>query len=155
MRAIVQRVSSASVTVANDAGVVDVVGAIGPGLLVLLGAGEGDTEAEAHWLAHKTANLRIFSDTEGKMNLSVKAIEGGQILVVSQFTLYANTRKGFRPSFVKAAPPKIAEPLVEVFVNALKAEGVPVETGIFRAHMMVELVNDGPVTIILEKEPRN
>lgn len=149
MRAIVQRVSSASVTIDGRT-----VGAIGPGLLVLLGAGEGDTKKEALWLAHKTANLRIFSDDEGKMNLSVKAIEGS-VLVVSQFTLYANTRKGFRPSFVKAAPPEIAEPLVEVFIDALKAEGVPVETGVFRTHMMVELVNDGPVTIILEKEPQS
>lgn len=149
MRAIVQRVSRASVTVDEE-----VTGVIGPGLLVLLGAGEGDTEEEARWLAHKTANLRIFSDNEGKMNLSVQAIEGG-VLVVSQFTLYANTRKGFRPSFVKAAQPEIAEPLVEVFVDALKAEGVPVETGVFRTHMMVELVNDGPVTIILEKEPQH
>lgn len=149
MRAIVQRVSSASVTVDGET-----VGAIGPGLLVLLGAGQGDTEKETRWLAHKTANLRIFADAEGKMNLSVQAIDGS-VLVVSQFTLYANTRKGFRPSFVKAAPPEIAEPLVEVFVEALKMESGRVETGIFRTHMMVNLVNDGPVTIILEKEPQN
>ena len=147
MRAVVQRVSNASVTVDGN-----IVGEIGAGLLVLLAAGEGDTEAEARWLAHKTANLRIFSDAEGKMNLSVQAI-GGSALVVSQFTLYGYIRRGFRPSFVKAAPPDVAEALVNVFVDALRAAGVPVETGVFRAHMHVSLVNDGPVTIILEKEP--
>ena len=146
MRAVVQRVASASVTVDGE-----VTGAIGPGLLVLLGSGEGDTEAEARWLAHKVANLRIFSDAEGRMNLSVQDI-GGKILVVPQFTLYANTRKGFRPSFVPAAPQQVAEPLVDLFVDAVRAEGVPVETGVFGAHMMVRLINDGPVTIILEKE---
>lgn len=148
MRALVQRVTRAAVTVDGQT-----VGAIGPGLLVLVGSGEGDTEAEARWLAHKTANLRIFSDAEGKMNLSVKDV-GGQVLVVSQFTLYANTHKGFRPSFVPAAPPEVAEPLVELFVTAVRSERVPVETGVFGAHMSVELVNDGPVTIMLEKEPR-
>jgi len=147
MRAVVQRVSNASVTVDGD-----IVGEIGPGLLVLLAAGEGDTEAEARWLAHKTANLRIFSDAEGKMNLSVQAT-GGSALVISQFTLYGDIRRGFRPSFVKAALPDVAEALVDVFVNALRATGVPVATGVFRAHMHVSLVNDGPVTIILEKEP--
>ncbi len=151
MRAVVQRVTHASVTVAGVAGD-DIVGEIGPGLLVLLAAGEGDTETEARWLAHKTVNLRIFSDAEGKMNLSVQAI-GGSILVVSQFTLYGDTRRGFRPSFVKAAPPDVAEALVNVFVDALRAENIPVATGVFRAHMRVSLVNDGPVTIILEKEP--
>jgi D-tyrosyl-tRNA(Tyr) deacylase len=146
MRAVAQRVSTASVTV-NGA----IVGAIGPGLLVLLAAGEGDTETEARWLAHKIANLRIFSDDDGKMNLSVQAI-GGSVLVVSQFTLYGDIRRGFRPSFVKAAPPETAEALVNVFVEALQAADVPVATGVFRAHMHVSLVNDGPVTIILEKE---
>ncbi len=146
MRAVVQRVSTASVTVDGE-----IVGKIGPGLLVLLAAGEGDTENEARWLAHKTANLRIFSDAEGKMNLSVQTI-GGSALVISQFTLYGDIRRGFRPSFVKAAPPDAAEALVNVFVDALRAAGVPVATGVFRAHMTVSLVNDGPVTIILEKE---
>jgi D-tyrosyl-tRNA(Tyr) deacylase len=146
MRAVVQRISRASVTVEGE-----VIGAIGPGLLVLLGSGDGDTEEEARWLAHKVANLRIFADTQGKMNLSVQDI-GGKVLVVSQFTLYANTRKGFRPSFVPAAPPEVAEPLVDLFVEAVRAENVPVQTGVFGAHMMVELINDGPVTIILEKE---
>lgn len=147
MRAVVQRVTHASVTVDNG-----VVGEIGPGLLVLLAAGEGDTETEARWLAHKTANLRIFSDAEGKMNLSVQAT-GGSVLVVSQFTLYGDIRRGFRPSFVKAAPPDVAEALVDVFVKALHATDIPVATGVFRAHMHVSLVNDGPVTIILDKEP--
>lgn len=147
MRAIVQRVSSASVTVDGD-----IVGAIDTGLLVLLGVGEGDTEKEARWLAHKVANLRIFADADERMNLSVQAIDGS-VLVVSQFTLYGDTRRGFRPSFVKAALPDIAEPLVDVFVAALQEENVPVATGVFQAHMMVHLINDGPVTIILEKEP--
>jgi D-tyrosyl-tRNA(Tyr) deacylase len=146
MRAVVQRVSTASVTVDGE-----IVSEIGPGLLVLLAAGEGDTEKEARWLAHKTANLRIFSDAEGKMNLSVQAV-GGSALVVSQFTLYGDIRRGFRPSFVKAAPPDVAEALVDVFVDALRAADIPVATGVFRAHMHVNLVNDGPVTIILEKE---
>ncbi len=147
MRAVVQRVTHASVTVGNA-----IAGEIGPGLLVLLAAGRDDTEAEARWLAHKTANLRIFSDVEGKMNLSVQAI-GGSVLVVSQFTLYGDIRRGFRPSFVKAAPPDVAEALVAVFVDALRAADIPVATGVFRAHMHVSLVNDGPVTIILDKEP--
>ena len=147
MRAVVQRVSNASVIVDGD-----IVGEIGPGLLVLLAAGEGDTAAEARWLAHKTANLRIFNDAEGKMNLSVQAT-GGSVLVVSQFTLYGDIRRGFRPSFVKAAPPDIVETLVNIFVDSLRAADIPVATGVFRAHMHVSLVNDGPVTIILEKEP--
>ncbi|MEJ5308811.1 MAG: D-aminoacyl-tRNA deacylase [Anaerolineae bacterium] len=147
MRAVVQRVTHASVTVDGE-----IVGEIGAGLLVLLAAGEGDTETEARWLAHKIANLRIFSDAEGKMNLSVQAI-GGSALVVSQFTLYGDIRRGFRPSFVKAAPPDVAERLVNVFVEALREADLPVATGVFRAHMHVSLVNDGPVTIILEKEP--
>ncbi len=147
MRAVVQRVSRASVTVDED-----LVGAIGHGLLVLLGAAKGDTPAEALWLAHKVANLRIFSDADGRMNLSVKEISG-QVLIVSQFTLMANTRKGFRPSFMPAAAPEVAEPLVTRFTEAVASEGVPVATGVFGAHMVVELVNDGPVTILLEREP--
>lgn len=147
MRAVVQRVSRASVTVDGE-----VVAAIGPGLLVLLGVAEGDTEDEAGWLAHKVANLRIFADADGKMNLSVKTI-GGRVLVVSQFTLCANTRKGFRPSYQPAAAPEVAEPLVETFEARVRAERVPVESGVFGAHMMVDLINDGPVTIILDKEP--
>jgi D-tyrosyl-tRNA(Tyr) deacylase len=130
----------------------EVVGAIGPGLLVFVGVAKGDTVAEARWLAHKVANLRIFSDAEGKMNLSVKTT-GGKVLVVSQFTLCADTRKGFRPSYGPAADPDVAEPLVEEFEAALRSERIPVESGIFGAYMGVDLVNDGPVTILLEKEP--
>jgi D-aminoacyl-tRNA deacylase len=151
MRAVVQRVTHAAVTVESAAGST-IAGEIGPGLLVLLAAGEGDSATEARWLAHKIANLRIFSDAEGKMNLSVQAV-GGSALVVSQFTLYGDIRRGFRPSFVKAAPPEIAEELVDIFVEALRAADIPVATGVFRAHMQVSLVNDGPVTIILEKDP--
>ena len=147
MRAVVQRVSEAAVSVEGE-----VVGQVGPGLLVLLGVAEGDTEAEARWLAHKVANLRIFPDAEGRMNLSVGAI-GGQVLIVSQFTLIANTRKGFRPSFVAAAQPELAEPLVERFAEAVRSENVPVEMGVFGAHMQVSLVNDGPVTIVLDRDP--
>jgi D-aminoacyl-tRNA deacylase len=147
MRAVVQRVSEAAVTVEGE-----VVGQVGAGLLVLLGVAEGDTEAEARWLAHKVANLRIFADAEGKMNLSVGAV-GGQVLVVSQFTLIANTRKGFRPSFVSAAQPELAEPLVERFAEGVRLENVPVEMGVFGAHMQVSLVNDGPVTIVLDRDP--
>jgi D-tyrosyl-tRNA(Tyr) deacylase len=146
MRVIVQRVSEASVSIDGE-----VTGAIGPGLLCLVGVGEGDTDEEARWLAHKTANLRIFADQDDRMNLSVKDIDGA-VLVVSQFTLYANTRKGFRPSFVGAAPPDVAEPLVDLYTEAIKDENVPVETGVFGAYMEVSLENDGPVTIILEKE---
>ncbi len=146
MRAVVQRVTQASVAV-ND----QIVGAIGLGLVVLLGAGAGDTAAEARWLAHKVANLRIFSDQEGKMNLSVQDVGGG-VLAISQFTLYGDVRRGFRPSFTGAAAPDVAEPLVEVFIQAVREENVHVETGVFRAHMKVALINDGPVTILLEKE---
>ncbi len=149
MRAVVQRVAYASVEVAGET-----VGAIGPGLLVLLGVAEGDTEAEARWLAHKIANLRIFPDAEGKMNLSLLTT-GGAILAVSQFTLYGDVRRGFRPSFAHAALPRIAEPLFERFIAYLREEGVSeVETGRFGAHMRVTLLNDGPVTILLEREPR-
>ncbi|MBN2005567.1 MAG: D-tyrosyl-tRNA(Tyr) deacylase [Anaerolineae bacterium] len=149
MRAIVQRVTQASVTVDDQ-----VVGAIGLGLVVLLGAGDGDTDNEARWLAHKVANLRIFPDQDGKMNRSAQDV-GGSVLVISQFTLYGDIRRGFRPSFAHAAPPELAEPLVECFAQAVRDENVHVETGIFRAHMKVELVNDGPVTILLEKEATN
>jgi D-tyrosyl-tRNA(Tyr) deacylase len=145
MKTIIQRVQQASVTVENQ-----LVSEIGPGLLVLIGVGQEDTVDQAVWLAHKIANLRIFPDSEGKMNLSVK-VTGGAVLVVSQFTLYGNTRKGFRPSFVSAAAPEIAEPLITEFSAALQAEDVPVRTGVFRAHMQVALINDGPVTIIMEK----
>jgi len=144
VRAVVQRVSEARVTVDGE-----VVGAIGTGLAVLVGATHTDTEADARWLARKIAHLRIFEDEAGKMNRSVKEVEG-QVLVVSQFTLYADARRGRRPSFVNAARPEVAEPLVERLVAFLRAEGLSVETGRFRAMMQVCLCNEGPVTIILE-----
>jgi D-tyrosyl-tRNA(Tyr) deacylase len=145
MRAVVQRVSRASVTVEGR-----VVGAIGPGLAILVGVRVGDTESEAQWLASKIATLRIFDDEAGKLNRSVLEIKGSA-LVVSQFTLYADARKGRRPSYDQAAPPDVAEPLVRCFAERLEAEGVPVQTGAFRAHMLVEIHNDGPVTILLER----
>ena len=144
MRAVVQRVRRASVTVADE-----VVGAIDAGWLVLLGVAPGDTPADADWLADKVANLRAFADPDGKMNLSVQDVGGG-VLAVSQFTLYGDCRKGRRPSFTGAAQPAAAEPLYERFVTALKALGVPTETGRFGADMAVELVNDGPVTFVIE-----
>jgi D-tyrosyl-tRNA(Tyr) deacylase len=153
MRAVLQRVSQASVTVGDE-----VVGAIGRGLLILLGIGVGDSEAEARLLAEKTANLRIFADEEGRFNRSLLDI-GGEALVVSQFTLYADTRRGRRPSFSNAAPPEIAAPLVDVFASELRRLGVAVNTGRFGAMMRAALVNDGPVTILLDsvifREPRN
>jgi D-tyrosyl-tRNA(Tyr) deacylase len=152
MRAVVQRVSEASVTV-NGA----VVGRIGPGLLVLLGVGGGDGEADAALLAEKVANLRIFSDADGRFNRSLLDVAGGA-LVVSQFTLYADLRRGRRPSFSDAAPPHAAAPLVDAFAAALRRLRVEVATGSFGAHMHVALVNDGPVTIVLDsdlfREPR-
>jgi len=146
MRALLQRVSRASVTVAGE-----VVGEIGRGLLVLIGVGAGDTPAEAAWIARKIAGLRIFEDGDGKMNLGVHEVDGS-VLVVSQFTLHGDCRKGRRPSFVKAMEPVGAEALVAEVVERLKAEGLPVETGRFRAHMEVELLNDGPVTLWLDTE---
>jgi D-tyrosyl-tRNA(Tyr) deacylase len=144
MRAVLQRVSRAAVVIDGET-----VGAIERGLLVLLGISPADTPAEAQWLAEKTAGLRIFNDEAGKMNLSIADV-GGAVLVVSQFTLYGDCRKGRRPSFLGAAPPEIAVPLYEAFVNALRALGLPVATGRFGAMMQVELVNDGPVTLILD-----
>jgi D-aminoacyl-tRNA deacylase len=144
MRAVIQRVSRASVTVGDE-----IVGKIGRGLLVLLGITHSDTAADARWLAEKMVGLRIFNDPDGKMNLGITDI-GGSVLVVSQFTLYGDAQKGRRPSFVAAARPEQAIPLYETFVNGIKALGVPVETGRFGAMMDVELINDGPVTIILD-----
>jgi D-tyrosyl-tRNA(Tyr) deacylase len=146
MRAVVQRVKQASVTVEGR-----VVGAIQHGLAILVGVRVGDTEAEAQWLANKIATLRIFDDEAGKLNRSVLDV-GGSALVVSQFTLYADARQGRRPSYVEAAPPEVAEPLIRHFTELLEAKGVPVQTGVFRAHMLVEIQNDGPVTILLERE---
>lgn len=144
MRAVVQRVSRARVTVNAEE-----TGAIGTGLLVLVGAADGDGSADAIALANKVLGLRIFSDDEGRMNRDVVEAGGG-ILVVSQFTLLADARKGRRPSFVGAAAPEVAEPLVAAIVEHIAAADVPVATGRFGARMMVELVNDGPVTIVLE-----
>ena len=128
-----------------------VVGAIENGLAILVGVRVGDTETEAQWMAKKIATLRIFDDDEGKLNRSVLDVKGSA-LVVSQFTLYADARKGRRPGYDQAAPPDVAEPLIRHFVELLEAEGVPVQTGVFRAHMLVEIHNDGPVTIILEQD---
>ncbi|MFN8476091.1 MAG: D-aminoacyl-tRNA deacylase [Anaerolineae bacterium] len=147
MRAVVQRVTQASVTVDGE-----VIGAIEHGVLVLVGVREGDTRVEADWLANKIAQLRIFSDAEGRFNLSLLDV-GGAALVVSQFTLYGDARKGRRPDFTKAARPETAEPLIEYFVGQLRAAGVPTAEGRFGASMAVQLVNQGPVTILLEREP--
>ena len=144
MRAVVQRVRSARVVVGDEE-----VGAVGRGLLVLLGVAPADTTAEVRWLADKIVGLRVFADADDKMNLGVADVSGG-VLVVSQFTLYGDCRKGHRPSFVGAAAPEVAEPLYEAFLNAVRALGVPTATGRFGAMMRVELVNDGPVTLILD-----
>ncbi len=143
---VIQRVSSASVSVDGS-----IVSAISRGLLVLLGVAEDDAEADARYLAEKTAHLRIFEDDAGKMNLSLRDIKG-EILVVSQFTLYGDCRKGRRPSFIKAAKPPKAEALYEVYVSTLAGMGLKPQTGVFRASMDVELINDGPVTILLDSQ---
>ena len=144
MKAVLQRVKRASVTVDGQ-----IVGQIGQGILVLVGVEQGDTDEDARHLADKTVNLRIFDDAEGKMNLSLEDVHGA-LLVVSQFTLLGDCRKGRRPSFIQAAPPELAEKLYETFVAAAGVRGIPVATGKFRAMMDVELVNDGPVTLILD-----
>jgi D-aminoacyl-tRNA deacylase len=144
MRAVLQRVSSAEVIVEGRP-----VSAIDRGLLVLLGVEDGDSSADAHYLAEKTAQLRIFEDAEGKMNRSVEET-GGDILAVSQFTLLADCRKGRRPGFSRAAPPALAVSLYERYVELLQQRGLTVQTGIFQAAMQVRLVNDGPVTILLD-----
>lgn len=144
MKAVIQRVSNASVDVNED-----VISRIGNGLLVLIGIEQGDQPSDADYLAEKIAHLRIFEDDNGKMNRSL--IEtGGQMLVVSQFTLLGDCRKGRRPSFVKAAPPDIADRLYEYFSDRVRQKGIQVQTGLFRAMMKVSLVNDGPVTLIME-----
>jgi D-tyrosyl-tRNA(Tyr) deacylase len=144
VRALVQRVTRAQVTVAGR-----IAGAIGPGLLVLLGAAHGDGPGDADWLARKVAALRVFADDAGQMNRDAREA-GGAALVVPQFTLYGDVRRGRRPDFVRAARPEHAEPLFERFCSSLAAEGLRVERGVFRAHMAVELVNDGPVTLLVE-----
>lgn len=145
MRAVVQRVSKASVSVDGE-----VVGTIGPGLVVFVGVTHDDGDKEARFLAGKIAHLRIFADDEGRFNRSALDV-GGEALVVSQFTVYGDARKGRRPNFGQAAPPEIAEPLIERLVFFLQEEGLRIETGVFGAMMMVETHNDGPVTIIIEK----
>lgn len=144
MKAVVQRVTEASVTVGEE-----VVGRIGRGFLVLLGVENGDTETDVHFLADKIAVLRVFEDADGKMNLSLEDVRGA-VLVVSQFTLLGDCRKGRRPSFVDAAPPELANQLYETFVAAIGVKNIPVQTGRFRATMQVTLVNDGPVTLLLD-----
>ncbi len=144
MKAVIQRVTEARDEVDGH-----LSGAIARGLLVLLGVARGDTAREAEWMAQKIANLRIFEDAEGKMNLSVLEI-GGAVLLVSQFTLLGDVRRGRRPSFIDAAPPEEADRLYQVTAEALRNQGVPVETGVFQAHMAVHLVNDGPVTLLLD-----
>lgn len=144
MRTVIQRVARAKVVVDNR-----VISEIGLGLVILLGVGPQDSESQARFLAEKIANLRIFEDAQEKMNLSLLDVQG-QAIVVSQFTLYADARKGRRPSFTDAAPPDIARPLVDRFVDLLREQGVPTQTGEFGAHMQVDLTNDGPVTIWLE-----
>lgn len=144
MRVLIQRVSRASVSIDGA-----VVGAVGRGFLALVGVTHGDTAEAAAKLAGKTARLRVFSDDAGLMNLALADV-GGEVLAVSQFTLYADARKGNRPSFVAAAAPHVGEAVYEAYVAALRAAGVPVQTGLFGAQMQVELVNDGPVTILLD-----
>lgn len=148
MKALLQRVTRASVSIGGE-----VVGKIGPGLVVLVGVASGDTGSEAQYLAQRTVNLRIFPDEEGKLNLSILDIKG-ELLVVSQFTLLADTRKGRRPSFVEAAPPAQAEELIEKFIAEARTSGLKVETGQFQQYMQVEIHNDGPVTIMLDSQDK-
>src|SRR5688572_23632969 len=145
MRSLIQRASYGKVSVAGKT-----IAEIGPGLVILLGIGHGDGEPQAAFLAEKIASLRIFEDAEGKMNLSLRET-GGAAIVVSQFTLYGDTRKGRRPSFTEAALPETARPLVERFSQLMREQGIPTQQGEFGAHMLVEIQNDGPVTLWLEK----
>lgn len=147
MRALVQRVRRGSVSVAGET-----LAEIGAGMVILLGVGDQDSEDEASWLAAKCVNLRIFEDDQGKMNRSLLEA-GGEALVISQFTLYGDVRKGRRPSFVHAADPEIAEPLVETFAEHMRRDGVSTQTGSFGAVMLVEIENDGPVTLMIDREP--
>ena len=147
MRVVLQRVERAAVRVGTET-----VGSIGAGLLLLFGVGHGDDRLDLAVAARKILDLRVFQDAEGKMNLSLRDL-GGDVLAVSQFTLYGDTRKGRRPSYTHAAPPEVAEPVFNAFVRALQDEGARVAAGRFGAHMSVELVNDGPVTLVLELAP--
>lgn len=146
MRALVQRVRKGAVRVGDE-----IVGEIGTGFVVLLGVTHADTEGEARWLAGKVAGLRVFEDRAGKMNAALHDVNGS-VLVISQFTLYGDARKGRRPSFTNAAAPERAEPLVDQFVAQLREYDLEVSTGVFGAHMIVEIENDGPVTLLLERE---
>ncbi len=148
MRLLVQRVSEAAVTIAGER-----KASISGGFLLFLGVGEGDTEEDADWLIKKAAGLRVFSDDEGKMNLNIKQVEG-EILLISQFTLYADTRKGNRPSFTAAAPPEEGERLYHYVAEGLRKRNIPLKTGVFGADMQVSLINDGPVTILLDSAER-
>lgn len=148
MKIVVQRVSKANVEVESK-----IVGEISEGLMLLIGICENDSEADADWLIHKILNLRIFSDEEGKMNRSIQEISG-EILCISQFTLLADYKKGHRPSFIKAAKPEIATPIFEHFLKQIKLSNLKVESGIFGADMKVSLINDGPVTIVLDSQTK-
>lgn len=148
MKALIQRVARGSVSVSGQT-----VGNISRGLVVLLGVAIGDTKKDAEYLAQKTAGLRIFPDQEGKFNLSVQDIQG-ELLIISQFTLLADTRKGRRPAFTDAAPPDEAERLYNYYVNLMRNTGLKVETGQFQQHMLVEIINDGPVTIMLDSREK-
>jgi D-tyrosyl-tRNA(Tyr) deacylase len=148
MRAVIQRVSEAQVMAVS--GETEVIAKIGPGLCIFLGVGRGDTERSANSLARKISGLRVFADSEGKLNRSVREL-GGEVLVVSQFTLYGDCRRGNRPSFSEAAPPAIAEKLYDYFVAQLRGAGLRISTGRFQSAMQVSLVNDGPVTLMLEQ----
>lgn len=146
MRVVLQRVQKARVSVEGRP-----LAEIGRGMVLLVGVGQNDTEKDLAYVARKSAGLRVFEDNQGKMNRSILDI-GGEALAISQFTLYGDTRKGKRPDFTNAAPPEVAQPLYEHFVELLRSEGVPTKTGIFAAHMLVEIHNDGPVTCIIERE---
>lgn len=146
MRLVIQRAQKGWVSVEGD-----MVAQVNHGLVILVGVGHADSEEEANWLAEKCVHLRIFEDLTGKTNLSISDV-GGSALVISQFTLYADTKKGRRPSFVKAASPEVAKPLVTAFARALEGHGIPTSMGIFGAHMVVGIENDGPVTIVMERE---
>jgi D-aminoacyl-tRNA deacylase len=148
MKAVIQRVTKASVSVDNT-----IVGKIGPGIVALIGIAADDTEKDINYLVEKIAQMRIFSDEEGKFNLSAVDVEG-EMLLVSQFTLLADTKKGRRPSFINAAPPQKAETLFTLFVERMRQTGLKVETGCFQTHMMVEIHNDGPVTITLDSKDK-
>jgi len=148
VKALLQRVTQASVTIDQQT-----VGRIGPGLVILVGVADGDILKDVQYLAQKTLGLRIFSDAEGKFNLSVQGIQG-ELLVISQFTLLADSHKGRRPSFIDAAPPSLAEELFNTFLRQIRASGLKVETGRFQTHMQVEIHNDGPVTIMLDSRDK-